>query len=225
MSGSRGSSTKRGSAQGQQRRETRREQIEQRRLEREREQAQQAHNQRLRRGGLIGGGVLVVGLIAWAIVSAISSANARSVTIPGVVTYANLARNHVQGQVAYPQNPPVGGNHNPVWLNCGIYITPVPNENAVHSLEHGAVWITYRPDLADKSVTQLQNVVRGHSYVILSPYPGLPAPVVASAWGVQLKMQRASDSRLGQFITKYEQGPQTPEPGAPCSGGTGTPIG
>jgi hypothetical protein len=172
--------------------------------------------------------VLVVGLITWAIVSSIISANARSAaqarTIPGVVTYANLARNHVQGTVNYPQIPPVGGNHSDVWLNCGIYDTPVTNENAVHSLEHGAVWITYRPDLSSADVTRLQNLVRGKSYVILSPYPGLPSPVVASAWGVQLKVTSASDPRLGQFIAKYEQGPQTPEPGAPCSGGTGTPI-
>jgi Protein of unknown function (DUF3105) len=167
----------------------------------------------------------VVGLVVWLIASSVISANARNASIPGVVTYANLARTHVPGHVTYPQNPPVGGPHNPVWLNCGIYDQPVPNENAVHSLEHGAVWITYRPDLSPAAVTQLQNLARGHSYVILSPYSGLPAPVVASAWGVQLKVQSASDPRLGQFVTKYEQGSQAPEPGAACSGGSGTPIG
>jgi hypothetical protein len=80
----------------------------------------------------------------------------------------------VTGTVNYPQTPPVGGNHNAVWLNCVVYPTPVPNENAVHSMEHGAMWITYQPTLPAADVTTLQHAVAGRSYVILSPYPGIP---------------------------------------------------
>ncbi len=144
-------------------------------------------------------------------------------TLSGVVTYSNLSRQHVQGAVTYPQTPPVGGQHNPVWQNCGIYTNPVANENAVHSMEHGAVWITYQPSLSTQDITQLQNLVRGHSYALLSPYPGLPTPVVISGWGVQLQVKSANDPRLALFLAKYEQGPQTQEQGAACSGGTGTP--
>src|SRR5215217_3837704 len=67
--------------------------------------------------------------------------------IPGVEVYANISAAHVQGPIEYPQVPPVGGPHNPIWVNCGVYEQPVPSEMAVHSLEHGAVWITYRLDL------------------------------------------------------------------------------
>ena len=148
--------------------------------------------------------------------------------LDAVVTYANLARDHKTGPISYPETPPVGGPHNEVWQNCGIYDKPVANENAVHSLEHGAVWITYRPDLSADQVEQLRKLVRGHGHVLLSPYPNLPAPVVASAWGVQLKIESSSnpafDPRLPLFIEKYEQGTQTPEPGASCSNGTGSPI-
>ena len=145
--------------------------------------------------------------------------------IEGVVTYSNLARDHIDGPITYPQTPPVGGPHNPVWLNCGIYDQPVKNENAVHSMEHGTVWITYQPDLAADAVAHLRSLVQGHGFVILSPYPNLPKPVVASAWGLQLQLDNANDSRLPLFIAHYEQGPQTPEPGAVCTGGTGKPIG
>jgi hypothetical protein len=164
------------------------------------------------------------------IVAALGLAAARLIsghpaaTTGGIVTFSGLARDHVNGPITYPQVPPVGGPHNPVWLNCGIYDRPAPNENAVHSLEHGAVWITYQPDLPATDVARLRSLVRNHAYAILSPYPGLPARVVASAWGVQLKATGADDSRLAQFIKTYEQGPQTPEPGAPCSGGRGVPI-
>ena len=171
-----------------------------------------------RRGLWIGLGV--VALIA---VLALLWTRTRSDTLTGVTMFPNLERGHQSGPMTYAQTPPVGGVHNPVWQNCGIYDEPLANENAVHSLEHGAVWVTYRPDLAATEVAQLRGLVRGRPYTLLSPYPGLPAPVVASAWGVQLSVEQATDARLQQFLQTYVQGPQTPEPGAPCIGGTGTP--
>jgi hypothetical protein len=169
---------------------------------------------------------LIVFLLVHALTSGATGATGTTTVgaIPGVVTYSNLARTHVSGTVNYAQNPPVGGPHNPVWLNCGIYTTAVPNENAVHSMEHGAVWITYQPNLSPSAVQHLVSLVKGHSYVILSPYPGLPSPVVASAWGLQLKLQTASDPRIAEFIQKYANGPQAPEPGGECTGGTGSPA-
>jgi len=94
-------------------------------------------------------------------------------------------------------NPPAGGDHFAAWLNCGIYDQPQENSNAVHALEHGAVWDTHE---------------------ILSPYPGLPAPVVASAWGKQVQLDTVDDPRLAAFIEQYWQSPAAPEPGAPCVG-------
>ena len=111
-----------------------------------------------------------------------------------------------------------------MWQNCGIYDRPVGSETSTHSLEHGAVWITYRPDLPVEAVEQLRGLVRGRSHALLSPYPDLPATVVASAWGVQLKLDSADDPRLLWFIMQYEQGSQTPELGAPCRGVVGRPL-
>lgn len=175
-------------------------------------------------GGCIVLAIIIIAGIVLFIQNQNQNNNNQSSSIKGVVTYSNLSRDHVTGKVNYPQVPPVGGSHNPVWLNCGIYTTPVANENAVHSMEHGAVWMTYQPTLSSVGVQTLQNLAHGHSYVILSPYPGLPTPVVITAWGVQLKVNSPNDPRLAQFIAKYEQGPQTPEQGAPCTGGTGTPL-
>jgi hypothetical protein len=139
--------------------------------------------------------------------------------IKGVQSFTGLTRNHTTAEVPYPQNPPVGGDHAPVWINCGTYTHAVNNWEAVHSLEHGAVWVTYRPDLPKQQVDALAAQAASHPYELLSPYPGLPAPVVATAWGKQLQMDDASDTRLPAFLEKYLQGEQTPEPGAPCSGG------
>jgi len=145
--------------------------------------------------------------------------------IPGVQTFKDLSQRHTSDHVVYPQTPPVGGPHAPLPLNCGMYPAPVPAENAVHSLEHGAVWITYRPDLPAVQVKRLRDIVSGRSHLLLSPFPLLPSPVVVSAWGRQLRLGSAWDSRLPTFIRVYRGGPQTPELGAPCSGGAGTPGG
>jgi hypothetical protein len=189
---------------------------------------EQAARDRRRKIGLIATTLVVVLAVAGGITAIIVNANNKtksSASIAGVQTYTGLARNHVTTKVTYKQTPPVGGDHNPTWLNCGIYTSPVPNENAVHDLEHGAVWVTYQPALAKTEVAKLTSIAKGQTYLDLSPYPGLPTPVVASAWGVQLKLNSASDPRLEAFIKKYKQGPQTPEPGATCTGGTGTPNG
>lgn len=128
---------------------------------------------------------------------------------------------HTQDCVDYRPTPPVGGPHAPRWRNCGFYGEPVPTEQVVHSLEHGAVWITFRPDLPADQQDGLEAITDAHDYVLVSAFPDLPAPVVASAWGLQVKLDGAADPRLERFVAAYEEGPQSPEPGAPCSGGEG----
>jgi Protein of unknown function (DUF3105) len=171
------------------------------------------------------GWILALLGVAAIVVVVVLLVQSQSGDITGIVTYSNLSRNHTEKSVTYAQIPPVGGDHSAIWQTCGIYSSPIPNEHAVHSLEHGAVWITYQPTLDGQSVEQLRSLVRGHDHALLSPYPGLPSPVVISAWGLQLRVTSASDSRLSRFLSKYENGPQTPEPGAACSGsgGVGTP--
>jgi len=131
---------------------------------------------------------------------------------------------HTQADADYEQSPPAGGEHNPVWQNCGYYAEPVRDENAVHSLEHGAVWITYSPDLSEDEVERLRDIAESQTHILVSPYEGLPSPVVASAWGKQLSLESAEDPDLERFIGAYRQGPQTPEPGAACTGGIGQPA-
>ncbi|QIN79786.1 DUF3105 domain-containing protein [Rubrobacter marinus] len=132
------------------------------------------------------------------------------------------AGNHTQDPVDYEQSPPVGGAHNDVWQNATFYEEPIRNENAVHTLEHGAVWITYSPDLPQEGKDRIRELVEGRDCLMASPYPDLPGgtPIVASAWGKQLAFESADDEALQQFIQAYRRGPQTPEPGAACTGGT-----
>jgi hypothetical protein len=174
-----------------------------------------------RERAIIGGG-LVLALVV-VVVSIIAILNPpvdpRVIRIDGVESFTGLITQHVTTTVDYPQNPPAGGPHNAVWQNCGVYTEPLANEHAVHSLEHGAVWITYQPELPASQVQTLQDITRRSSHRLLSPYPGIDSPIILSAWGFQLRLESADDPRLNQFIQKYEQGPSTPERGAVCSGG------
>lgn len=134
--------------------------------------------------------------------------------IEGVETFG-VEATHTESNVRYPQVPPVGGAHNPVRQPCGFYDQPVPNEKAVHSLEHGAIWITHRPDLPAPDVETLATLARSQKLVLVSPWDnGLPAPVVATAWGRQLRLESVSDPRLMEFVRLYAN--QGPERNAPC---------
>jgi hypothetical protein len=145
--------------------------------------------------------------------------------LPGVVEVPEQEATHVLEDVDYGTLlPPSGGAHDPVWQDCGFYDAPVRNENAVHSLEHGAVWIAYSESLPDDDVSDLRDLTDEHSYLLVSPYPELSGPLVATAWGVQLELDGVDDERLDVFIARYLQGPQTPEPGAACSDGTAATI-
>lgn len=169
------------------------------------------------------------GLAAVVVVAGITFLAGRGARVPaGTETFPEPNHQHVTGDVQYDRTPPAGGAHSAAWLNCGIYDQPVPNPNAVHSLEHGAVWVTYQPTLLENEITALRHLVQSkyrgpQRYVILSPYPGDPAPIVASAWGAQLRVQSPSDPRLAKFIGHFAGGGQGGEPGAPCTNGTGTP--
>jgi hypothetical protein len=138
----------------------------------------------------------------------------------GTQTFTDLERTHVDTPVAYPQTPPVGGPHSPVWQNCGFYDVEFPVERGVHSMEHGAVWITYSADLPAADVAVLKGFADSGKEVLVSPFTGLPSPVVASAWGKQLVPDGVNDPRLAQFVALFDDGPQSPELGTPCSQGT-----
>lgn len=138
----------------------------------------------------------------------------------GTESFAYAGAQHSTEPVEYAEHPPVGGVHHPTWQNCGYYAAPVPNETAVHSLEHGAIWITYQPDLPLEQVATLRNLAESQSFILVSPMEDLPSPVVASAWGRQLQLESPEDERLDQFIRRFRLSPEAPEPGAACSGGT-----
>ena len=140
----------------------------------------------------------------------------------GIEVYPATTNRSIEGPIHYDRQPPTNGDHAPIWLNCGFYERPVQNRFAVHSLDHGVVWITYRPDLPSGQIDKLRPYGE-ENYVIVSPYPGQDAPVISTSWRVQLELHGADDPRLRQFVDQFKISELAPLSGNRCVGGGGHP--
>jgi hypothetical protein len=140
----------------------------------------------------------------------------------GIEVYPATTNHTVEGPIEYESHPPTNGDHDPLWQNCGFYEEPIEDRHAVHSMDHGVVWITYRPDLPEQQITSLRPYGKVN-YVIASPYPGQDAPVVATSWRVQLELNGAEDPRLRRFVDQFKISELAPLSGNRCTLGIGNP--
>ncbi len=140
----------------------------------------------------------------------------------GIEVYPATTNRSVEGPIRYGRRPPTNGDHAPIWLNCGFYEEPVQDRFAVHSMDHGVVWITYRPDLPSGQVDKLRSYGE-ENYVIVSPYPDQDAPVIATSWRVRLELDGADDPRLRRFVDQFRVSELAPLSGNRCVGGVGDP--
>ncbi len=178
--------------------------------------------------GLIAGAIAIVLFAGAAIGYAVYQVNTKAklsdpASIQGLVTRSYPAAQHTTGPVPYDASPPFGGMHDPTWADCTgtVYPLPIRNENAVHSLEHGAVWITYNPQIPNDQLKTLFDLVNGVPYMMMSPFPNLDPPISLQAWGNQLFVNSATDPRVTQFVRALKQNPKTtPELGASCDNPT-----
>lgn len=141
----------------------------------------------------------------------------------GIEVYPATTNRTVRGPIDYERTPPTNGAHDPLWQNCGFYEKPVKDRHAVHSLDHGVVWITYSPGLPANQVDKLRSYGED-DYVMVSPYPGQDAPVIATSWRVQLELEGVGDPRLEEFVEGFRYSEIAPLSGNRCEGGVGRPA-
>ncbi|GGK18745.1 hypothetical protein GCM10010124_09190 [Pilimelia terevasa] len=173
-------------------------------------------------------GLLAAGIVGFGVFAAVRDKAPEAADIKGLSNYRESQPKLVQsgdhriGPIKYDIIPPVAGPHNARWQNCvgEVFDAPISNEHVVHSLEHGAVWITYRPNLPRDQVDQLAGKVRNRDRMILSPYPNLDAPISLQAWGYQLKVDSAGDGRINDFIKAFRKTAAVEN--VPCSEGVTT---
>jgi hypothetical protein len=125
--------------------------------------------------------------------------------------------------IAYPTNPPSGGNHWPVWAAFKAYDVPVRREMYVHDLEHGAIVLAYNcKDACPEVVAALTAVIDGmaadsacagppgpSARMVLTPDPELATPIAAAAWGATYTATCIDLPSLQAFARDhYAQGPE-----------------
>ncbi|MEV6382004.1 DUF3105 domain-containing protein [Streptomyces sp. NPDC051773] len=203
---------------GKERAATRRARIEEQR------RAERARERRNRIITVIASTAIVAGVATggWYLVDQANQKEAaQAAPVSGEKSWKKLTQNHVDKDVDYPMTPAAGGDHSQVWQNCNgdVYTSAIKEENAVHALEHGAVWITYSTKADQADVKALATKVGKTPYTLMSPFDKQSSPITLTAWGRQLNVKSESDPRVAEFLDKYVQGAQTPEPGAACTGG------
>lgn len=131
------------------------------------------------------------------------------------VVYDTLGRSHIPDGAPRPEynsNPPSSGAHYAQTVRGGFYDVPLRDENVVHNLEHGDVWITYRPDIAE----EVKNVLKTFAgqYVVVSARAENEHDISLVAWGRvdSFDLQESilpDESRISDFIRRYDnRGPE-----------------
>lgn len=134
-----------------------------------------------------------------------------------------LSREHVDGEVDYAgySNPPTYGPHHGFDPNgtdvnpgitprpTGVYSSEQPEEDLIHNLEHGHIWISYEPNLITaEDLAALEQFVRdgspnsngGGVGVILTPREANDEMIALASWGRLLTLDSYDPTTIRDFV-------------------------
>ena len=124
--------------------------------------------------------------------------------------------------IDYATNPPSSGQHYGVWAAYQTYDFPVPRGYWVHSLEHGAVVISYNcPEGCPDEVAEAESLIASlpvdprcvpydlDRQVILTPDPHLDTRWAMSSWGHTLRADCIDAAAFADFYeSNVAHGPE-----------------
>lgn len=107
---------------------------------------------------------------------------------------------HEGTPISYHTNPPTSGDHWPRPVALGIYDFPLPDEQIVHNLEHGAIWISYN-GIDDKTKQALENIAKKYpNGVVMTPRSENDKKIALASWGYLDKFDDFNEKRVVKFI-------------------------
>lgn len=128
-------------------------------------------------------------------------------------SYPILGRNHVANgsTVSYNSNPPTSGDHYAAAAPARFYDKELPDEQLVHNLEHGHIWIAYKPSLSGEIIGILKDF--GGRNVVVAPRSTNDTDIALVAWGRLDKFSveggNVDEQRIKDFISRYQNsGPE-----------------
>jgi hypothetical protein len=190
--------------------EQRRERLEARRRAKAEEQARRLKAERRRK--LVTRTALLAGLgaVVWVLFLRPTSGPTE---IEGhqVLSFRNFGSNeHTGSPVNYESSPAVSGPHASNW-RCGVFAEPLPDENQVHNLEHGAVGLLYRPDdVALEDIRTMESMVTEKGdHMFSSPYPEMETAIAVTGWSRMMRLDEFDESAIRKFIDAFwKKGPE-----------------
>jgi hypothetical protein len=128
-----------------------------------------------------------------------------------IQTFSPAGENqHQEGDLDYESNPPVSGAHSIRPAACGTHAEPIPDENQVHTLEHGAVGIQYLPTLAAREIAILEDIASSYdSHVFSAPRPEMSSPIAVTSWAHMMRLDSLDASAIRTYIDEFRmRGPE-----------------
>ena len=126
--------------------------------------------------------------------------------------FAIQGQEHIAVGASHPEynsNPPTSGWHYAQPANWGVYQTELPDEQVIHNLEHGGIWISYT-GIDDATKTALEKIAKSNSKVIVTPRSKNDAAIVLASWGRLQKLQTLDEQAILAFIDANSN--KSPEP-------------
>lgn len=131
--------------------------------------------------------------------------------------YESQGRAHIESGADHPtynSNPPSSGWHYAIPAQTGFHDTSIPDEAAIHSLEHGDIWIAYHPQISDAAKNALKDLAG--RYIVISPRETNDADIALVAWTRVDSFDLAGEDlstdekkRIDDFIRRYDnRGPE-----------------
>jgi hypothetical protein len=171
-------------------------------------------------GKLVWGAAVIV-VLAGAVFLAIDLTEPEAPPPPeleAVETFDDMGTDHLtvgEGTPQYNSDPPTSGPHADTPAACGVYRQPVPDVNALHSMEHGAIVVHYDPELPQEQIIELEEIGRDvGGEIIVAPRPDNPGAVALTAWTKLLVLEEVDTQVIAAFEREF--GNRSPEAGAQC---------
>lgn len=119
---------------------------------------------------------------------------------------ANKGREHVESKEYGGEEPPTSGDHaQPVpWQ---VYKQEVPDDSTIHNMEHGGVYISYRPDLPADQVENIEKLF-GEPFsregfkpikAVVAPRSANSSPIIMSSWDRNLKLENFDEQVMVDY--------------------------
>ncbi len=104
------------------------------------------------------------------------------------------------GLFEYNSNPPTSGPHYgqaPAW---GFYEEPIDDESAIHAIEHGGVWVSYK-NLEQAEIDILEDFAKNNSEsVIVTSRDKNESRISAVAWTKLVEFEDIDIDALQKFL-------------------------